>query len=91
MSEPLPTSAPRSLPIRMMLGFGRFWWEFLIGDTPELFVGAVTVLGVVALVCLGHSARTWAAVLLPVLVAGLLGGSVWKAKRKSVGANRGSC
>jgi hypothetical protein len=90
MSEPVPSLAPRSLPVQMLVGFGRFWWEFLIGDTPELFVGAVTVLGVVALVCLGHPARTWAAVLMPVLVAGLLGGSVWKAKRKHVGASRGS-
>jgi hypothetical protein len=82
MTDPTPSVVPRNPVSRMVAAFGRFWWEFLIGDTPELFVGAVTVLGVVALVCLGHSARTWAAVLLPVLVAGLLGGSVWKAKRK---------
>jgi hypothetical protein len=69
----------------MVAAFGRFWWEFLIGDTPELFVGAVLVVGLVALVCVDHAARAWAAVLLPVLVAGLLGTSVWRAKRR--GAN----
>jgi len=30
--------------------FGRFWWDFLIGDTPELFVGAVAVIGVLAVI-----------------------------------------
>ena len=67
---------------RWARAFGHFWWEFLIGDTPELFVGAVTVVGVVALVCLDHSLHTAAAVLLPVLVGGLLVGSAWKASRK---------
>ena len=65
----------------MASGFGRFWWEFLIGDTPELFIGAVVVIGAIALVCVDHSMRTTAAVLLPVLVAGLLGASVWRASR----------
>lgn len=30
---------------RYLSAFGRFWWEFLIGDTPELFVGTLVVLG----------------------------------------------
>jgi hypothetical protein len=72
----------RSPAGRMAAAFGHFWWEFLIGDTPELFVGAVAVIGLVALVCLDHSLHTAAAVLLPVLVAGLLVGSAWKASRK---------
>ncbi len=78
------SSAPthrRPLVMRMASGFGRFWWEFLIGDTPELFIGAVMVVGTVALVCVDHSVRTAAAVLLPVLVAGLLAASVWRASR----------
>jgi len=40
------------------------------------------VVGSVALLCLDHSLRTVAALVLPVLVAGLLGTSVWKAGRK---------
>ncbi len=66
---------------RAIVGFGRFWWEFLIGDTPELFVGAVVVVGLVALLCLDHGLRTVAAVLLPLLVMGLLSFSVWRAGR----------
>jgi len=62
--------------------FGHFWWEFLIGDTPELFVGAVAVIGVVALVSLKPGLRTFAALLAPVLVAGVLTASVYRAVRK---------
>jgi len=64
-----------------VVGFGRFWWDFLIGDTPELFVGAVAAVGLVALLCLDHRLRTLAAVILPILVVAVLGGSVWKASR----------
>jgi hypothetical protein len=63
--------------------FGRFWWDFLIGDTPELFVGAVVGVGLIALVCLDHSLRTVAAVLLPLWVAGLLAVSLWRARSKA--------
>jgi hypothetical protein len=66
----------------MAVAFGRFWWEFLIGDTPELFVGAVGVLVVVALVCLDHRLRTVAAFVLPLLVTAVLGVSVWRATRR---------
>jgi hypothetical protein len=82
MTERNPGSDPRPLASRMIVGFGHFWWDFLIGDTPELFVGAVVVVSLVGLVSLDHSLRTPAAVILPLLVAGLLGISVWKASRK---------
>lgn len=70
---------------RRMIGrFGHFWWDFLIGDTPELFVGAIVVVGTVALLCLDHSLRTAAAVVLPVLVVGLLVWSLaWAGRRPS--------
>lgn len=66
---------------RFLIGFGRFLWDFLVGDTPELFVGAVVVVGLVALLCVDQAMRTACAVVLPVLVMGLLGLSVWKAAR----------
>ncbi len=72
----------RSLPVVWIAAFGRFWWDFLIGDTPELFVGAAAVVGVVALVCLRPGLRHAAAFLAPVLVAGLLSLSVWLAARR---------
>ena len=68
---------------RALAAFGRFWWEFLIGDTPELFVGSVAIVGAVALLCLDHSARTWAGLVLVLSVVALLVASVWKASRKA--------
>ena len=73
------TSSSRSAVTRALAAFGRFWWEFLIGDTPELFVGAVAIIGAVALLCLDHSARDWAGFILALLLVG----SVWKAARKA--------
>jgi hypothetical protein len=61
--------------------FGRFWWDFLIGDTPELFIGAIVVVGAAALLCTVPGARHAAAFVLPALVAGLLSLSVWRASR----------
>jgi len=31
---------------RGLRAFGRFWWDFLVGDTPELFVATLLVVGV---------------------------------------------
>jgi hypothetical protein len=30
---------------RWLVAFGRFWWDFLVGDTPELFIGTLAVIG----------------------------------------------
>jgi len=65
-----------------LAAFGRFWWEFLVGDTPELFVGAVAVIGILAVICSRPGLRTFAAFLAPVLVAAVLTLSVWRAVRK---------
>jgi len=76
-------AARRPVAVRAVVAFGRFWWDFLVGDTPELFVGAVAVVSLVALACTDHAARTTAAVVLPVLVAALLGLSTWRASRRT--------
>ena len=74
---------PAQRRVRWLAAFGRFWWEFLIGDTPELFVGAVAVVGDAgAAVRCDPGLRTAAALLAPVLVAGVLAASVWRAARK---------
>jgi hypothetical protein len=82
MPDPTPPEDRRPRARRLLAGFGRFWWEFLVGDTPELFVGAAVAVGLVGVICLDHSRRTAAAVLLPVLVVAVLGASVWKAARR---------
>ena len=68
--------------LRWLKTFGRFWWDFLIGDTPELFVGVVVIIGAVAVLCLHPGLRTAAAILAPVLIVGLLTVSVWSAARR---------
>jgi hypothetical protein len=82
MTDPEPGAASRPVVYRIVAGFGRFWWDFLVGDTPELFVGAVVVVALVALMCIDHSLRTIAAVTMPVLVAAVVVLSVWKESRR---------
>jgi len=45
-----------SLARRALVGFGRFWWDFLIGDTPSCSWGVVVVLVAVGLLTTSHSA-----------------------------------
>lgn len=43
--EPTAAAARRNPVTRGVVAFGRFWWDFLIGDTPELFLATVVVIG----------------------------------------------
>ena len=71
-----------SLPVRLLKGFGRFWYDFLVGDTPELFVATLVIIGVVALLSLRAHANGLAVVALPVLAILALGLSVVRAARR---------
>jgi hypothetical protein len=76
-----PAPAP-SLAHRWLVAFGRFWWDFLVGDTPELLIGALIALGVVALLVKAFSLNAAAVALFPLMVAGLLWASVFHARPK---------
>jgi hypothetical protein len=66
---------PVSPVVRWLNPSGRFWRDFLVGDTPELFVAIVTVV-------LAKTVSTTAAwILLPVLVIAALVGSVLRGRR----------
>jgi hypothetical protein len=65
--------------MKYLAAFGRFWWEFLVGDTPEVAVGALGVLGI-AWMLTGHSLI--ATVALPLAVFALLVGSLLIAVRR---------
>ena len=56
--------------------FGRFWLDFLVGDTPELFV--VTLIVVAISFGLASSPRAVAVVVVPLLAFGAI---VWSAAR----------
>ncbi len=73
------------LVVRLLKGFGMFWWDFLVGDTPELFVAALVIIGAVSLLSEAWHANTAAVIVLPVLAVVALTVSV---KRASDGAKR---
>ena len=53
-----------------------------MGDTPELLIGALIALGVVALLVKWASLNAVAVVAFPAMVAALLGISVYRARPK---------
>jgi hypothetical protein len=67
---------------RWLVGFGRFWWDFLIGDTPELTLGAVLAVGAAAALALDHSLRWPAVAALPLVVVLVLAASARRAVRR---------
>ncbi|MBO0714593.1 MAG: hypothetical protein J2P59_07535 [Acidimicrobiales bacterium] len=64
---------------RAVSAFGRFWWDFLIGDTPELFVATLVVIGV----AFGLRHERWVAVaVVPALAVGFLLASAYRGRRR---------
>jgi hypothetical protein len=72
--------SPPAAPVRWLKGFGAFWWDFLVSDTPELLVGVLVVIGVVALLARTASVNAAAVVAFPLLVAVVLGLSLYRAR-----------
>lgn len=66
---------------RALKGFGMFWWDFLVGDTPEITVVVLFILGVVALASEVAHLNVLAYVALPVLAIAALSISVARARR----------
>jgi len=68
--------------VRYLRAFGAFWYDFLIGDRPELFVGSIVVLGLVWMAISIGLSPTVAGGLLAVLILLLAGLSIWSASRR---------
>ena len=68
---------------RYVRAFGRFWYDFLIGDRPELFIGSIAVLAVVWVAIMLGLSPTVAGGVLALLIVLLGGLSVWAATRRS--------
>jgi hypothetical protein len=64
--------------VRALRAFGMFWFNFLIGDTPEIFAGVLVVIGG-ALLLRHHKAAAFVYVI--ALVAVLLAASVYRGRR----------
>jgi len=74
-----------SWALRLVRGFARFWWDFLVGDTPELFLAVVVIVGIISLVSLVGHDNVLAVILLPTLSVAALGASVrhaWRASKR---------
>jgi hypothetical protein len=68
------------LLVRGAKAFWQFWWDFLIGDTPELAL-ATGVIVAVAFLVRGESMV--GVILLPLLAAGFLLASTLRGRRRS--------
>lgn len=60
--------------------FGRFWWEFLVGDTPEIFLGTLAVIA--AALLLRHE-RAVGFVAVPLVALGVLVASTLRGRRRA--------
>jgi hypothetical protein len=76
-------SRAASLLLRALKGFGMFWWDFLVGDTPEITIVVILILGVVALASEVAHLNVLAYVALPVLAIAALSISVARARRRT--------
>jgi hypothetical protein len=64
--------------MRLIVGFGKFWYDFIVGDDWRIAVGVVLAIAVVD-VTARHGANWWW--LLPLAVAALLTVSVLREMR----------
>ena len=65
---------------RLFRAFGLFWWDFLVGDTPELALATGALVGLAFLLA-GN--RVVAAILLPLVAAGFLFASTYRGRKRA--------
>jgi hypothetical protein len=61
--------------------FGKFWWDFLVGDTPEITVVVIVILGIIALLSEVAHLNVLAYLALPAFAVAALIISVARARR----------
>lgn len=65
--------------MKYIVGFGQFWYDFIVGDDWTVAAGVVIALALTALLAHNDIAAWW---LLPIAVALGLFGSLWRVARK---------
>jgi hypothetical protein len=68
--------------VKYLLSFGRFWWDFIVGDDWRVAAGIAVGLGLTYLLA-HHGLNVWW--LLPLAVALVLAASLWGAARAAAG------
>jgi ABC-type spermidine/putrescine transport system permease subunit I len=66
---------------RATLSFGCFWWELLVGENPDAFIGALVIIG--AALLLRHERVAAISVILTLAVLILVGSTYRGRKRAS--------
>jgi hypothetical protein len=66
--------------MRRLRAFGRFWWNFVVGDDPRAAAGIVIAIGATAVVAAGGIDAWW---LMPLAVAVILALSLRREVRGS--------
>jgi hypothetical protein len=64
--------------MKRVKAFGRFWYEFVVGDDWRVAAGVVVAIGATALLSQGDASAWW---LMPVAVVALAYGSLRRATR----------
>jgi hypothetical protein len=67
---------------RLLRAFGLFWWDFLVGDTPELALATAALVGLAFLLA---GDRVVAAIVLPLVAAGFLLASTYRGRKRAPG------
>jgi hypothetical protein len=64
--------------MKRLRAFGRFWWDFVVGDDPRAAAGIVVAIGVTAALVAGGVDAWW---LMPIAVACVLSLSLLRETR----------
>jgi hypothetical protein len=65
---------------RSVRAFGHFWWDFLVGDTPELALATGALVGLAFLL----AGQRWVgAIVLPLVAAAFLFVSTYRGRRRA--------
>jgi hypothetical protein len=65
---------------RALRAFGLFWWDFLVGDTPELALATGALVGLAFLL----AGQRWVgAIVLPLVAAAFLFVSTYRGRRRA--------
>jgi len=65
---------------RALRAFGHFWWDFLVGDTPEVALAVGVIVGLAFLLA---GQRVVGAILLPLVATVFLFVSTYRGRRRA--------